>query len=140
MQDLGHHRKAVFYYHEITKLPNLCWPHPCLFQKNNDMEKYFFLLCLAILSATACKKSCTTPGEALLIGIDYRKCASPYCGGWFIEINNDTLRFFETPEKTDIDFNSELEFPIPVDVEWERYDNDWKDVPDLIRVEKIFTK
>ncbi len=104
------------------------------------MKKYLVLFSFAVLAAACCKDAGLNTGDARLIGIDYRKCASPFCGGWFVEIDGDTLRFFETPAETDIDFNSELQFPIPVEIEWERYDNEWKDVPGLIRVEKIFKK
>jgi hypothetical protein len=105
------------------------------------MKQFFILLSFTVFGVQCCKNSdLVNTGDARLTGIDYRKCASPYCGGWFVEIDNDTLRFFETPAETDIDFNDELQFPIPVEIEWERYDNEWKDVPGLIRVERIFRK
>lgn len=86
----------------------------------------------------SCQKEDLNSSDAVLIGIDYRKCASPFCGGWFIEIQGDTLRFFETPKETDIMLDSETEFPIPVKVEWLRYQNEWKDVEDLIKVNSLF--
>ena len=104
------------------------------------MKNYFLLFLLAIVSLTSCEKSCMKEGSAELIGIDFRKCASPFCGGWFIEIEGDTLKFFEMPDETDIEFNENLEFPIPVNVVWGKYENEWKDVPDLIHVKKIFLK
>ncbi len=104
------------------------------------MKNYFLLFFLAFFVLTSCEKSCMNEGDAKLIGIDFRKCASPFCGGWFIEIDGDTLRFFETPAETDIDFNGDLKFPIPVNVVWKKYENEWKDIPDLIYVEKISPK
>lgn len=102
------------------------------------MKKLFFLLLIICFIGSSCCKSDLTDNNAKLIGIDFRKCASPFCGGWFIEIEGDTLRFIETPEKTDIDLNGQLIFPIPVKVKGKKYDNEWKDVEDLIFVEELW--
>ncbi|MBK8564487.1 MAG: hypothetical protein IPN76_14420 [Saprospiraceae bacterium] len=105
------------------------------------MKNFILLFVLVGLCfAASCEKSDLKTGTAKVTGIDFRKCASPYCSGWFIEIDGETKRFFEIPSNTDIDFNSELEFPIPVEVEWEKYDNWWGDIEDLIKVEKLDTK
>lgn len=92
----------------------------------------------SISFAAACKKSSVETQNAQVTGIDMRKCASPYCGGWFIEIGGETKRFLEVPADTDIDFNAELQFPIPVEVQWEKYDNWWGDIDDLIKVKKLY--
>jgi hypothetical protein len=102
------------------------------------MKNCAFLLLMAAFTLSSCQKSDTNQGDAKLIGIDFRKCATPYCSGWFIEINGETKRFFEAPAETDIDFSGELTFPISVTVVWEKYDNEWQDVEDLVRVKKIF--
>jgi hypothetical protein len=86
----------------------------------------------------SCQKEEVTLSDGRLIGIDYRKCASPFCGGWFVEIEDDTLRFFEIPKSTDINLDSEAVFPQPVKVEWMRYENEWKDIEDLIKVNALF--
>jgi hypothetical protein len=105
------------------------------------MKNIILLLGLAVLCfAASCKKSDLNPATAQLTGIDFRKCASPFCSGWFIEIDGETKRFLEIPNETDIDFNSELEFPIPVEVEWKEYDNWWGDIEGLIKVEKLYRK
>jgi hypothetical protein len=101
------------------------------------MKNHFLLFLLAAITMTACDKTSLQSNGAQLIGIDFRKCASPFCGGWFVEIDGQTLRFFETPAETDIDFSGDLEFPIPVNVVWKKYENEWKDVADLIFVEQI---
>lgn len=88
----------------------------------------------------ACQKEDSMSSDGKLIGIDFRKCASPWCGGWFVEIGGDTLRFFETPEKTDINLNSEIVFPVSVRIEWMQYENEWKDLEDLIQVNSLFRK
>ena len=93
---------------------------------------------VSLCFATSCEKPKLETDSALLTGIDARRCASPYCGGWFIEIDGETSRFLEIPAQTDIDFNDELQFPIPVEVQWKKYDNWWGDVEDLIKVEKLY--
>lgn len=55
--------------------------------------------------------------EGIITGIDFRECAC--CGGWFIEINNDTLRALDLP----LEFKESLnpnEFPLPVYLDWTR--------------------
>ena len=104
--------------------------------------KNFILLLLLTTIGFACgdKSEDLSSGNAMLTGIDFRKCASPYCGGWFLEMDGETFRFLEVPTDTDIDFNSELEFPIPVEVECTEYDNWWGDIEGLIKVEKLYKK
>jgi hypothetical protein len=103
------------------------------------MKPLILFLALIVFAAPACKKE-KHYLNGTLIGIDYRKCASPMCGGWFIEIGNDTLRFFEQPIKTDINLNADLKFPIPVKVIHSRYTNDWKDIKDLIFVRELWKR
>ena len=58
--------------------------------------------------------------EAVIIDFDYRECAC--CGGWFIEIGQDTLRAKVLPQE----FTDSLtlnEAPLPVYLEWEPEDN-----------------
>ena len=96
------------------------------------------LIVAFLFFGASCREEEMTSGDALLIGIDYRKCATPFCGGWFIEIDGDTLRFFERPKETDIDLNAETEFPIPVKIKWMRYQNEWMEIDDLIKVNTLF--
>ena len=103
------------------------------------MKTTFFILILAAAAVSCCKNDDHDDlDQGTIIGIDYRECVSPYCGGWFIEIGSDTLRFFEVPDKTDINFNSILDFPIPVRVSWHKYTGEWAEVEDLIKVEEIW--
>ncbi|MCB0587188.1 MAG: hypothetical protein KDD06_17945 [Phaeodactylibacter sp.] len=57
----------------------------------------------------------TCAEEGIIIGIDFRECAC--CGGWFIEIGNDTLRAPDLPQafRESLDPN---EFPLPVYLDW----------------------
>ncbi|TAK39729.1 MAG: hypothetical protein EPO28_10595 [Saprospiraceae bacterium] len=104
------------------------------------MKKTFPFLLLMFAFISCCKEheDASELDDGTIIGIDYRECASPYCGGWFIEVGGDTLRFLEVPGKTDIDFSSELDFPLPVELSWHKYGNDWSSIQDLIKVEEIW--
>lgn len=54
--------------------------------------------------------------KGVIIGIDFRKCAC--CGGWFFEIEGDTLRTWNLPQSF-IDEISDENFPVPVYLEWQ---------------------
>lgn len=54
--------------------------------------------------------------EALILGADARECVC--CGGWFIEIGQDTLRGYLPAEFVET-FNLN-DLPLPVVLEWER--------------------
>ena len=60
----------------------------------------FLGVCSFSFSA-CCKDDDDGPGycseEGLIVGIDFRECAC--CGGWFIEIYNDTLRALDLPQE-----------------------------------------
>ncbi|HMQ64125.1 MAG TPA: hypothetical protein PKE06_25800 [Flavilitoribacter sp.] len=100
-----------------------------------------FALFAAVLLAAACDKESKNYGdfdEGLLLGQDFRRCVSPICSGWFIEINGDTLRFLGFPENSGI-ANADLDLlPLPVLVKWTPYaDPDFADVQGLITVTEI---
>lgn len=59
--------------------------------------------------------------QAKILEPDYRMCVC--CGGWFIKIDNDTLRFYELPSDFNIDLNTET-LPIEVELNWEKDKND----------------
>ncbi len=55
--------------------------------------------------------------DGLIIGADPRMCAC--CGGWYVDINNDTLRIWNMP----VDFDkmlSTMKLPVAVNLTWER--------------------
>jgi hypothetical protein len=54
-----------------------------------------------------------------IIGFDYRKCMC--CSGWFIKIDEDTLRFQKVPEDCTINFDS-ISYPYEVYLDWHRPD------------------
>ena len=64
--------------------------------------------------------SCSDDGlleteNGLITGPDYRLCAC--CGGYFIEIGNETYRFWNVPESSSLDLIN-ADFPIYVEVGW----------------------
>lgn len=85
------------------------------------------LLVAAVLALGALSiQSCHDPNapqtsNAMLTGIDFRACAAPCCGGWFVTIDGTSYRFTEWPEENDLQpqdlpFDA---FPIPVRIQWE---------------------
>ncbi len=90
------------------------------------MKKIWILiiagLLLAALSFSACcddddLQPCSETG--IIIGIDYRECGC--CGGYFIEINEDTLRAPTLPEPFVNSFDP-AEIPLPIYLEWHEQD------------------
>ena len=81
--------------------------------------------------------------QAKILEPDYRMCVC--CGGWFIKIDNDTLRFYELPSDCNIDLNTET-LPIEVELNWEKDKNDCLDgeiyisIDDVIENSNIFSK
>ncbi|MBK7337449.1 MAG: hypothetical protein IPJ00_15375 [Saprospirales bacterium] len=100
------------------------------------MIRIIFLFVLFASMASTCE----TGDTGNIIGMDYRRCASPYCGGYYIEIEGDTMRFLEQPAKTDIEFTGQMAYPVPVKVVWRKYDNEWKDVEGLIFLEEAYKR
>lgn len=76
------------------------------------------LLLLAALLLPACcdddNYACSDTGT--ILGEDPRDCLC--CGGWFIEIGDDTLRAQTLPEEFLQTLNSS-DYPLPVRLDWE---------------------
>ena len=94
------------------------------------MKNYLGLMAILLFMATIFLQACSDDEtadefafctqEATIIGKDFRLCAC--CGGWFIEIGDDTLRASVLPQS----FREQLipgEYPIPVYLEWNRPEN-----------------
>jgi len=77
------------------------------------------LIFLIFMMLLACKKESGYQDTGTVIGFDYRKCMC--CGGYFIEINKDTLRFDLMPENQIINFDS-IGFPVEVYLDWHHKD------------------
>lgn len=55
-----------------------------------------------------------------ITGVDYSLCVC--CGGWFIDIENETYRFYHLPENNNIDLSEEIML-VDVILEWEKDEN-----------------
>lgn len=92
---------------------------------------------LVFLSFQNCKKD--TEGcpdgwqEARIIGQDLRLCAC--CGGWFIEIEQDTVRTFVLPDGFDLGTMPDL--PIEVCLQYETGTGGCQNFESLIEVTQI---
>lgn len=84
------------------------------------MKKVAFIFLVLIAFSTGCRKNQDlVPEPGIITGPDYRICTA-CCGGWFIEIGDTTLRFYELPAGSDIDLGNS-KFPLPVSVVWQRH-------------------
>lgn len=77
--------------------------------------KNLTFIALIILSMTiGCGKD-DPNNYGQITGPDMSLC--PCCGGWFIEIEDETYRFFNLPENSGINLTNES-WPIYVELEW----------------------
>ena len=58
--------------------------------------------------------------EGKITGLNPRECMC--CGGWNIEINNSTFRFYNLPENSNIDLLHES-MPLYVELVWKKDKN-----------------
>lgn len=96
---------------------------------------------LSVLSLESCQKDdngCPDGWQnARIIGQDFRRCAC--CGGWFIDLGQDTVRSFILPD----DFKIEAvppDLPIEVCLTYVPETGPCQDFDQLIVVEKIRRK
>lgn len=87
---------------------------------NVKIPKFIQILMIALLLfLVSCKKDYTTEpeyrSEGIIIGVDARKCMC--CGGWYIKIKNDTLRFGNLPPQSNVNLQNES-FPLNVRLVW----------------------
>ncbi|MCB0711451.1 MAG: hypothetical protein KDD67_03885 [Ignavibacteriae bacterium] len=91
-------------------------------QRNRTWKKWSFALLGTLLSSVLLATCSGITGEntisnGTITGPDYRRCVSPCCGGWFIEIEGETWRFLELPEGSGINLNVE-NLPMEVTLNW----------------------
>jgi len=79
------------------------------------MKKLIIPFCMSLLLMTACKKENSLQSNGQITGADPRMCAC--CGGWFINIDNETYRFYDLPAESDLDLTN-ASFPIQVELNW----------------------
>ena len=78
-------------------------------------SKIFFLLFLI-----ACSTEPEYMTDGIIMGVDHRLCGC--CGGWYIKIDSDTLRFYEVPKKSELDIHNET-LPLKVRLNWKKDPN-----------------
>jgi hypothetical protein len=84
--------------------------------------KKLILFGFVLISLMACKKESSNLQEGKITGYDYRKCYSPCCGGYYIQIGNTTYRSLDLEENNLLDLSTET-FPLPVLLEWKKVEN-----------------
>lgn len=97
--------------------------------------KFLIPISLFLILLTGCRKQQEYEDSGTIFGFDYRKCMC--CGGWFIRIGGDTLRFDRIPKGCLIDFDS-LRFPTEVWLDWKPKDP--RCMGDEIIVERMVEK
>ena len=75
------------------------------------MRILFLALTITLLTFSGCKREVEFNSVGIITGPDNRMC--PCCGGWFIEIEENTYRFYDIPDVNDIDL-ANATFPISV--------------------------
>ena len=79
-------------------------------------NKYLVFFILAFLFHS-CYSDISLPYQGKITGPDYRKCVC--CGGWFVEIDKTTFRFYELPKNTSLVIENE-KYPINVDLDYQK--------------------
>jgi len=89
------------------------------------MRKILYLLSFVLLICVAACEDDTNPyeSEGIIMGIDWRLCPAPCCGGYFIEIEGTTYLSNGIPNN-DLDITPET-LPIPVYLDWEIIDDNF---------------
>jgi hypothetical protein len=90
------------------------------------------LICFMLAS---CRKDNDFGQRGTITGIDLRECLC--CGGWFININDSTYRFYQLPDQNNIDLEN-ANFPVEVILTWKKDPNVCLgDEIIILRIEKI---
>ena len=90
------------------------------------MKRLFLLTAVVALVTASCgnvnNPSLPIASRGLITGPDLRKCSSICCGGWYIDIGNQTYHFLKLPANTNLNLN-EATYPIPVLLLWSPADS-----------------
>ena len=81
------------------------------------MKKVIMILSMFLLALMACKKEKHFMNEGKITGYDMRMCMC--CGGYYIDINSNTYRFYDLPENSGIDLTNAT-LPIYVELDWKK--------------------
>jgi hypothetical protein len=85
------------------------------------MKLIFFFTFIFNLILFSCSTEPEYMSQGIITGGDSQMCIC--CGGWFIEIADNVYRFYNLPDKNDINLNEET-FPIKVRLSWKKDPND----------------
>ena len=80
------------------------------------MKLLLLALSITLLTFSSCTKDSKYESSGIITGQNLGMC--PCCGGWFIDIDNTTYRFYNIPENSNIDLEN-LTYPINVELNWE---------------------
>lgn len=97
------------------------------------MKKLILILVL-LVSIISCKKEDNSLSIGQITGFDFRKCASPCCGGFYIKIDTTTYRALDLPENSQLNLSNES-LPLTVELRWKKVENSCSD--DQITIEFI---
>jgi hypothetical protein len=99
------------------------------------MKKPFINIFIICLILNSCLKENDFGQRGTITGIDLRECLC--CGGWFININDSTYRFYQLPDQSNIDLQN-ANFPVRVILTWKKDPNAClSDEIIITRIEKI---
>jgi hypothetical protein len=87
------------------------------------MKKFMAACCIPFFALGACTKDTGNSGslsEGVITRADFGACIC--CGGWFIDIGQNSYRFYTIPESSHIDLTKET-FPLYVTVGWKKSEN-----------------
>lgn len=80
-----------------------------------NMKKLIFTFSLALFTFSSCYKDVSYKNNGIITGQDDRMCMC--CGGWFIDIDNTTYRFYELPPSSELNLENKT-YPILVKLNW----------------------
>jgi len=87
-----------------------------IYNKGDEMKIFLFIGLAAFLSNCACSLSEDDfMDNGTITAFDTRECSC--CGGFFIDIENDTYRFYTIPGNSDLNLENPV-FPINVQLDW----------------------
>ena len=80
------------------------------------MLKILFFVIVLMTGFVACSSAQESlKSSGIISGYDDRDCAC--CGGFFVEIDSSTYRFYDLPKDSGINLN-DPEFPVNVKLDW----------------------
>ena len=84
------------------------------------MKSIIFIGVILLLSFSSCSEDGSEfMSNGTITGIDFRECVC--CGGYYIDINDSTYRFFTLPINSEVPLDNPV-FPIYVKLDWAKAD------------------